>query len=66
MRYYEDETLLVLNNFTASEQSAEWPESLKGLEVEKLIGNYAAEMEGAADGIIRLRPWEAVVYRFKK
>lgn len=66
MRHYEDETLLVLNNFTASEQAAEWPESLKGLRAEKLIGNYEAEIEEAADGLTRLRPWEAVVYRFKK
>ncbi|WP_462406235.1 glycoside hydrolase family 13 protein [Gracilibacillus sp. Marseille-QA3620] len=66
LRHYENETLLVLNNFTADELTVEWPGSLRGLKGERLIGNYEDIESRSADGETNLRPWESIVYHFRK
>ena len=66
LRHYENETLLVLNNFTADELTVEWPDSLRGLKGDRLIGNYEDVESRSADGETNLRPWESIVYHFRK
>ena len=66
MRHLDNQTLLVLTNFSEEEQSVEWPEVVKEYTGHKIIANYSdrAGQELTAETI--LRPWEAVVYLFEK
>jgi len=57
-------TLLVVANFSGGAARAEVPDEAGWAAAEVLHGNYSAAGGGAAgEGRIRLRPWEARVYR---
>jgi trehalose-6-phosphate hydrolase len=66
VRSYEDEKLLVVNNFYAKETVFEIPKDidLSGYNSELLLSNYIDSKELAGDFI--LRPYESVVYLLKK
>ena len=66
VRGYEDEKLLVINNFYANEASFEIPKdiALFGYNSKLLLSNYIDSKELAGDFI--LRPYESVVYLLKK
>ena len=66
VRSYENEKLLVINNFYAKEASFEIPKDidLSGFNSELLLSNYIDSKELAGDFI--LRPYESVVYLLKK
>jgi trehalose-6-phosphate hydrolase len=65
IRSYENEKLLVINNFYAKEASFEIQDiDLSGYNSELLLSNYIDSKELAGDFI--LRPYESVVYLLKK
>ncbi|MGG0790765.1 alpha,alpha-phosphotrehalase [Peribacillus simplex] len=66
VRSYEDEKLLVINNFYAKEASFEIPKDIDlfGYNSELLLSNYIDSKELAGDLI--LRPYESLVYLLKK
>ncbi|OCA88621.1 glycoside hydrolase family 13 protein [Bacillus sp. FJAT-27986] len=66
MRHLDNQTLLVLTNFTGGEQSVAWPDSVKDYHGRKIISNYSDRImqETAAETI--LRPWEAIVYLIER
>jgi oligo-1,6-glucosidase len=66
MRHLDNQTLLVLTNFTGGEQSVPWPDSIKDYPGQKVISNYPdrTKQETAAETI--LRPWEAIVYLIER
>ncbi|QFK70370.1 alpha-glucosidase [Pradoshia sp. D12] len=67
MRHLDNQTLLVLTNFTGGEQSVAWPDSVKDYPGQKVISNYpdrSTKQEAAAETI--LRPWEAIVYLIER
>ncbi len=66
MRHLDNQTLLVLTNFSGGEQSVAWPDSIKDYHGRKIISNYSDRImqETAAETI--LRPWEAIVYLIER
>lgn len=60
-RRFESTTLLVVANFSGEPAAAPVPEESEWAAADLVLGNYP-EAPGAA-GAIRLRPWEARVYR---
>ncbi|MEH7886974.1 alpha-glucosidase [Bacillus sp. JJ1609] len=60
-RTYESQTLLVVLNFSAEDQTFEIPAALHAKEYEILITNYSGHKSLQAK--IALRPYEAIVYQ---
>lgn len=65
-REYNGEKLLVINHFYDGEAEFTMPEnfSTEGLDCELILSNYEGSSEHPAD--IRLRPYESLVYHFRK
>ncbi len=66
MRHLDNQTLLVLTNFTGEEQTVIWPDSVKDYTGQKVIANYEDRGEQETSGETILRPWEAIVYLIEK
>ncbi len=66
MRHLDNQTLLVLTNFTGEEQTVIWPDSVKDHTGQKVIANYEDRGEQETSGETILRPWEAIVYLIEK
>ncbi len=66
MRHFNQQTLLVLTNFTNEEQHITWPESVKDYSGQKVIGNYSDRAEKETIAETFLRPWEAIVYLIER
>ncbi|GAB6100088.1 alpha,alpha-phosphotrehalase [Halanaerocella petrolearia] len=67
LRSYEDEKLLVVNNFYGAETMFELPDELQdlvGYDSEILISNYDDSPEELKN--IKLRPYESIVYHLEK
>ncbi|TMW70591.1 alpha,alpha-phosphotrehalase [Alteribacter natronophilus] len=64
VRETEDEKLLVVNNFYGTEASFENPVDVSGMKAGILISNYN-DSQDSPDSLT-LRPYESVVYHFKK
>lgn len=61
IREYEGEELLVLCNFFGEATSCQIPEGWQDAEL--ILGNYEERPDGMADGRMRLKAYEARVYR---
>ncbi|WP_280522999.1 glycoside hydrolase family 13 protein [Paenibacillus physcomitrellae] len=63
-RTLEEDGLLVLLNFFDEEPVCELPDDIRGKELELLISNYQPQPGESIDKL-KLRPYEARVYKFK-
>ncbi|KYN90757.1 glucohydrolase [Vibrio cidicii] len=61
LRKYQDETLLVINNFSETELNIDLPEALRNQSVECLICNYEAKQY--LDVTLSLKPYESLAFK---
>ncbi|EPR4992617.1 glycoside hydrolase family 13 protein [Vibrio navarrensis] len=61
LRKHQDETLLVINNFSETALSVELPEALRNQSVECLICNYEAKQQ--LDVTLSLKPYESLAFK---
>ncbi|KGK14587.1 glucan 1,6-alpha-glucosidase [Vibrio navarrensis] len=61
LRKHQDETLLVINNFSETALSVELPEALRNQSVECLICNYEAKQH--LDVTLSLKPYESLAFK---
>ena len=62
-RRYEGETMLVFGNFSGKARAYTLPEAFQKLPYEVLLNNYDGPV--LAGGVCRMRPYEAVVLKYK-
>ncbi|WP_172565718.1 glycoside hydrolase family 13 protein [Vibrio navarrensis] len=61
LRKHQDETLLVINNFSETELNIDLPEALRNQSVECLICNYEAKQY--LDVTLSLKPYESLAFK---